>query len=472
MRTHMSWGWRGLLFGLVVALLLPLSIHAAPQSEPPEKRPQRLVVGYFTSWGIYGLNYGSEEGAAALAPDRMPMINARNYRVKEIVTSGAAKKLSVINYAFANVVPDVAGGQVKCRIGDPWADYQKTWTAEESVDGVPVEWGAPLRGNFQQLKKLKTLYPHLKILVSLGGWTWSAHFSDAALTAASRKAFVESCIDLFIKGNLPPDADAGGPGVAAGLFDGIDVDWEYPAAPGHPHNVYRPEDTQNFTALLAEFRSQLNAINPRLLLTIAAPAGESRYSKIELKKIGRYLDFINLMTYDFHGTWEMRTNHHANVFTSPNDPNPPDQQFSVVNTVLGYVRAGAPAHKLVVGIPFYGHGWSGVTNQNNGLYQPATGPATGSGAYHALKDLPAQGYTRYWDSKALAPWLFNGTTFWTYEDPQSICYKTLLIRHAELAGVMFWELSNDDEQGTLISAVYDGLNRRGRGEGHGICKHN
>ncbi|HEX7976562.1 MAG TPA: glycoside hydrolase family 18 protein, partial [Anaerolineales bacterium] len=321
-------------------------------SAKSDEAVMKQIVGYFIEWGVYG----------------------RNYLVKDIVATGSADKLTVINYAFGNVAPD-ANGQVVCKLGDEWADYQKPWTADQSVDGQAVTWPNPILGNFQQLKQLKSLYPNIRVVISLGGWTWSKYFSDAALTPESRQAFVQSCVDLFVKGNLPDPGwgGMGGPGSGAGVFDGIDVDWEYPAAPGNDGNIYRPEDTQNFTALLAEFRSQLDAVKPGLLLTIAAPAGESKYSKIELNKIHPYLDWINIMAYDFHGTWESTTNFQANLYPSANDPSVP--VISVAGVAEAYLNAGVPSQKIVIGAPFYGRGWTGVPDTSFGLYQLASGPA-------------------------------------------------------------------------------------------------
>src|SRR6266545_2964825 len=194
-----------------------------------------VKVGYFTQWGIY----------------------RRNFLVKNLHTSGIAGKVTHINYAFGNVGVDGRCFEAnESGQGDAWADYQKRFRASESVDGVADVVSQPLAGNFNQLRKLKAMYPGLQVQMSLGGWTWSKYFSDAALTPASRQAFVASCIDLFIKGNLPiiGTSPHGGPGSGAGVFDGIDVDWEWPASEGNTGNVVRPEDKQNFTALLAELR--------------------------------------------------------------------------------------------------------------------------------------------------------------------------------------------------------------------------
>jgi chitinase len=426
---------------LVASFVLVPTAKISAHSEGNHDSKQ--VVGYFIEWGIYG---------------------SPAYLVKNIVTSGSADKLTVINYAFGNVAPDTSG-QVVCKLTDEWADYQVPWSADQSVTGQEVTWPNPILGNFQQLKALKSLYPNLKVVISLGGWTLSKYFSDAALTPASRTAFVQSCIDLFIKGNLPDPGwgGMGGPGSAADVFDGIDIDWEYPAAEGNPGNIVRPEDTRNFTLLMAEFRKQLNAIDPHLLLTAATPAGQDTYSLIELGKVARSINWFNLMTYDFHGPWENSTNFQSNLFTSHKDPSSP--RYSVVDTVTGYLKARVPAGKIVVGVPFYGHGWEGVTNDNHGLYQAATGPAAGTSEagtenFNVLEGLiGAGGFVRYWDNKTQAAWLFNTatSTFWTYDDAKTITAKTEYIRHEDLGGVMFWDLTGDDTSGTLIQAIAKGL---------------
>ncbi len=438
------------LFALValLAMMGMIMVSTVSAARPPQVNNE--IVGYFIEWGVYG----------------------RNYLVKNIVESGSADKLTVVNYAFANAAPVEQGGQIVCQLFDPWADYQMPWTAEQSVNGKAVGWPNPMLGNFQQLKALKEMYPDVKVLISIGGWTGSKWFSDAALTAESRQAFVKSCVDMFIKGDLPDPGwgGMGGPGAAAGVFDGIDIDWEYPDYPGNPGNIYRPADTANFTALLAEFRQQLDDVDPSLLLTVASPAGEAR-TKLDLNDIHPYLDFINVMTYDFHGTWDAQTGFQSNLYL-PNG----HQDISVDSVIKYYLDENVPASKLVVGAPFYSRGWTGVTDKNHGLFQPASGPAAGTWEagvedYKVLStSLSAGMTTRYWDNTTKAAWLFDGTNFWTYDDPQTFCYKTAYIRHNELRGVMFWDLTGDTPNGELISAIDKGLNRPGKGWANDQCQ--
>lgn len=379
----------------------------------------KRVIGYFTEWGVYG----------------------RNYHVKNIDTSGTAQKLTHINYAFGNVVNNT------CQLGDSYADYDKFYAAADSVDGVADTWDAgALRGSFHQLMKLKAKHPHLKVLISLGGWSWSSAFSDAALPQ-NRASFVKSCIDLFMKDPR-----------WAGLFDGIDVDWEYPASCGLTCD-YRPEDTQNFTALLGEFRAQLDAMGPNKLLSIAAPADPLKIGKIEGAGISQHLDFINVMTYDMHGAWESVTNAHAPLFNSPNNP-AKALHYSVDEAVNAWLAGGAPASKVVVGVPFYGRGWTGVGAGNNGLWQPASGAAPGT--YEAgiedYKVLVQKGHPGFYHPDTKAYYTFNGAEMWSYDNPTSIGVKMDYIKAHGLGGAMFWELSGDTNGGELVSAVAGGLN--------------
>jgi chitinase len=403
------------LFVLVI-LIVGLLLAAAPTvAEPSIRAPigDKRTIGYFAQWGIY----------------------ARQYYVRNIVTSGSAEKLTHINYAFSNVKDNrCLVGVTQLGVGDAWADYQRSVGAAESVDGVGDQWDQSLKGNWNQLRKLKQQSPNIKVLISLGGWTWSGGFSDAALPE-NREAFVASCVDAFIEGNLPYDAgsNTGGPGAAVGVFDGIDIDWEYPAICGNPENCeFRPEDTQNFTALLAEFRRQLDAIDPNLLLTIAAPGGEDKFELIELDQIHQHLDFINLMTYDFHGAWETNgpTNFMAPLYGSPNDPSTGVvKNYYADYAVQAYLNAGVPANKLVLGVPFYGRGWTGVTNANDGLYQSATGPASGQydPGVNDYKVLKALGYPEFRDTAyTQGYWIFDGNTFWSYDDPASLITDTHL----------------------------------------------
>jgi chitinase len=397
-----------------------------------------VKVGYFTQWGIY----------------------RRNFLVKNLHTSGMAAKLTHINYAFANIGPDGRCFETnEAGVGDAWADYQKRFKAGESVDGVGDVVTQPLAGNFNQLRKLKAMYPHLKVMLSLGGWTWSRYFSDAALTPESRQAMVTSCINMFIKGNLPVIGTSphGGPGSAFGVFDGIDLDWEWPASEGNAGNVVRPEDKQNYTLLAAEFRSQLDAYGIEAgrsySLTAFLPADPAKINAGIEPALLSYLDFATVQGYDLAGAWDPVTGHQSNLYSTQSSP------FSVDLAIDTYLSQGVPASKLVVGIPYYGRGWTGVGSTNNGLYQPASGPARGTyedGVDDYKKVISKRGSV-YYDPVAGAAWKYGNSAFWSYDTPEVIAQKTAYIKANDLGGTMVWSLDGDTPSGELTTAIHNGL---------------
>ena len=419
---------------LALALTLTASTIGAPVAVGADHGFRK--VGYFTQWGIY----------------------SRHFVVKNLQDNGSADRLTHINYAFGRVARNAAGAVV-CSSGDPWADYQKPFSAREDVNGVREAWGAPMRGNFNQLEKLKAKYPDLKVLISLGGWQWSRYFSDAALTRESRRTFVKSCIDLFIKGNLPVlDGGSGGPGTGAGVFDGIDLDWEWPGSPGRAGNIVRRVDRTNLTKLVTEFRRQLDTYGGRsgrrYALTAFLPAAPARITAgVEVAKVFPLLDFATVQGYDFHGTWERRTNHQAQLFSPPRDPDP--ARFSLDRAIDLYRARGAPARKLVVGVPYFGRGWTGVPSANHGLYQRSTGAARGAieAGIEDYRVLARRRGVHYRDSAHGAHWLYDGTRWWSYDDRNVVARKMRYVLANRLGGAMMWSLDGDDARGTLTATI-------------------
>ncbi|GAB2487120.1 glycosyl hydrolase family 18 protein [Streptosporangium sandarakinum] len=423
-------------------------------------------VGYFVQWGIYG----------------------RQYFVRNLDTTGVASKLTHLNYAFGNIDPvnlTCLHGVTKGTTADPQdpsqgdgagdaeADYGRPMSAAQSVDGVADTGWEKLRGNYNQLRKLKAKYPNLKVLISLGGWTYSKYFSDVAATDASRKKFVSSCIDMYIKGNLPVYNAAGGPGSAAGIFDGIDLDWEWPGAEGHAGNHIGANDKANNTLLIAEFRRQLDALTQetgrRYQLTAFTPADPAKIAAgWDLPEVAKSLDIFNVQGYDFHGagsdnSWEPnRAGHQGNLYADTDDPY--SFHFSVENAVDVYLKAGVNPRKITVGLAYYGRGWQGVADGGkSGEWQSATGAAPGQfqeeagtrGYSNLLASVP--GCTVKHDEQAVATYCYtgNGGQWWTFDDAWSIGKKTAWLRSKGLLGVMIWEMSGDP--GTLTTAVDAGL---------------
>ena len=360
-----------------------------------------MLVGYFPQWGIY---------------------NDPPYFVKDLITSGSAPLLDQLNYAQGFIV------NARCAVADPNADLNLTYTAATSVDGTPDDPKSPLRGSFRQLQKLKKLYPEMKILISLEGKAFS--FAEAA-QPENRAAFVSSCIDMFIRGHFAQGVEA------AGIFDGFDVDWEYP----------QPEDAPNYLALLLEFRKQLNAARPGLKLTIAAGPSPGMYHGVDFADVAKTVDLIGLMNYDYSGPWHKETGFHAPLYS--------DHGGSGDRTVLAYEDEGVPAEKLLLGVPFYGYSWNSVGEENHGLFQP--GEAVHQDRpYRYIQNLIASS-TVYRDPRAQAPWLYDGDTFWTYEDAISARFKGVYAQQHGLGGVMVWELGEDSGDAQLLKAVSGGL---------------
>lgn len=466
----MHWSRRLLPFGaaaLVVATLVPGTVAVTAASSGHDN--DKVVSAYFADWDVYG----------------------RGYYVKNI----PADKINTILYAFGK--PNADG---TCSVIDPWADYQMVyWSGDNAVNGLPDNFGnnGGLYGNFNQLKELKALHPNLKVLISLGGWSLSTYFSDVAATPASRQAFVASCIDTFIKGNLPMGGwpeDAGGIGVAKGIFDGIDVDWEYPGVdPGNGAH-FSAADRHNATLLFQEFRKQLDVQGKldgkKYLLTAALPAADVNSSgSYELAKVTKILDYANVMTYDFHGAFDAYTAMNSPFLRDKADPAATDKYWNVTGTVDWYLKQGVSPNKIVLGVPFYAKQYIRVGTANHGLYQPFdnTGMDVNSlqwdqqptPTYHQLVDVAGivdahgigqNGYTTYIDWKAGEPWLWNpagvhalasgsvtAPTFISYDNALSISERNMLVRARDLRGLFAWEISQDSNASTLITAMGRGL---------------
>ncbi|WP_329261021.1 glycoside hydrolase family 18 protein [Streptomyces pseudovenezuelae] len=375
---------------------------AAPEAAP--RAAGSKVVGYFTEWGTYD----------------------RKYYVKNIETSGSAAKLTHINYAFGNVT----GG--KCAMGDAYAATDRTYTAAESVDGVADTWDQPLRGNFNQLRELKKKHPGLKVIWSFGGWTWSSGFGEAARNPA---AFAQSCYDLVENSKW------------ADVFDGIDIDWEYPNACG---NTCDTSGREAFKNLMAALRSKFGS---GALVTAAITADATAGGKIDAANYAgaaQYVDWYNPMTYDYFGAWDA---------TGPTAPHSPLNSYSGIPRAGYYTSAtvaklkglGIPASKLLLGIGFYGRGWTGVTQSAPG--GTATGPAAGTyeqgiDDYKVLKSkCPATGTV---GGTAYAK---CGNNWWSYDTPATIATKMTYKNQQGLGGTFFWELSGDTSGGELIKAI-------------------
>jgi chitinase len=425
---------------LVLASIVPAFAQDAHQG--------KILGGYFEEWSIY----------------------YAGFNIANLQQNGVANNLTHLIYAFANVSTSPAPA---CAIADTWADYSSPYLP--SVSGAP--YTSPLYGNFGAIQQLKQLHPNLKVLMSIGGASAvnTAAFATAASTAAGRQALASSCISMFVQGNIAQGVSA------PGLFDGFNIDWEFPTA----------ADTQNFTALLKEFRTQLNALGKttgkQYVLSFDGPAGAQNYVNIDLKQAAAQVDFITIDGYNYAGSWDTQTNHASPLFDDRQDPLY-GQDLDIDSTVNAYLKAGVPPSKYTMGVPLYGAGWTGVPNVNRGLYEASSGPSPvplangkglcadlsgntpgcdvlltpGTATYSTLANLTANGYSPWFDWQRVAVSLYDPATetFYTYDNPDTAFLKMQYVNFkvpGGLGGAYVWALKDDDANGTVVKTMAKGL---------------
>ncbi|HYK47665.1 MAG TPA: glycoside hydrolase family 18 protein [Parafilimonas sp.] len=313
-------------------------------------------------------------------------------------------RLSHINYAFVDIKDN------------------RAWLHFDSTDTI----------NLKNLSQLKQKKPGLKILISIGGWTWSKNFSDAVLSDTSTKNFANSAVAIVARFDL----------------DGIDIDWEYPGMIGDS-NRFRPQDREHYTLLFKDLREGLDSLkkttHKNYFITTAVGGSHDYIIHTEMDKVQQYTDYINVMSYDYADGSDSISNHHTNLFVSSQDT----AQYSADRSIREFIAAGVPEKKIVIGVAFYGKGWQMLSDSNHGLYQRAIAPARGGG-FTFLKDslINKNGFTRYWDTLAAAPYLFNSEKriFISYDDEESVKRKCEYVKQHHLAGAMFWEYASDKKE--------------------------
>jgi chitinase len=439
--------------------------------------PSKLMVaGWYEEWGTYYANSA----------------------VADLQNNGVAGVLTHLVYAFAK--PAANGSNVSCAISDSYADYQKV--VPQVPGATPAV--APLQGNFGALVQLKQLHPNLKVLISIGGWnppTYNQLFNTASSTTAQRQAFVGSCINMFIQGNIAS-------GVSTGtLFDGFDFDWEFPNA----------NETANFTALMTEFRNELTTLSGttgktyQLVADLAAgpstpgagadSGNDGGYDTINIAGLNAVLDYMNVDGYNYAGDWSNATNDASPLFDEASNPLN-GKGLTIDATVQYYLAHGATPAKYTMGFPLYGVGWAGgLTSANSGMYQNSTGTTDGSGAqtpngtapvpningvgncptgqnqggpaagcdflltsgmatYRSIANLLNNGFTSSYDSTRCAARMFNVTTntAYSYDNAQSVQCKVNYIKQFGLGGGYVWALKDDTPNGDLTKALATDLN--------------
>ena len=414
----------------VSGVLLSLAAASALMGAPTKAQLDHMtkIVGYFPEWGIYsGHNY--------YVPAKVPF-----------------DKITHLNYAFATIKDGVI------------ADFDSYAATEASLGEA---WDSPYKGNLGQFKKLKQNYPHLSVLVSVGGWTQSGNFHDVAATPEAREKFAKSVVQYLRKWG----------------FDGVDIDWEYPGSYREPDLTDNPNDQgtpkadasekETFTLLLETLRRHLDEAGAQdgkyYQLTAAMGVSFQNIEFADPSKYAKYLDFINLMTYDMHGAWDGTTNHQSALYANPDRPD----NLNVDAVVKKFLSYGVPPEKLIVGTPFYSRGWKGVVPSElspglKGLFAQANGGAHGiwdggvpagmNPYYHVLEMEQDPAFSKYYDPYAKATYLYSESKqeFYTYEDVRSLTAKLDYVTAQHLGGMIIWELSADapiDSPDSLLRTI-------------------
>ncbi|KAF7315655.1 Glyco-18 domain-containing protein [Mycena indigotica] len=339
----------------------------------------KYTVAYFVNWGIYGRKF---------PPSLIP-----------------TEHLTHILYAFANIKSD---GEVV--LSDDWADKDIHYPGDSWNDS-----GNNLYGNFKALYLLKKQHRHLRTLLSIGGWTYSPSFHPVVVNPSLRAKFVQSAVRLL--------EDFG--------LDGLDVDYEYPS---------NQEQAVGYTELLRELRYALDeharskGTDYRFLLTIAAPCGPDNYQKLVVNQMDRYLDFWNLMAYDFAGSWDSVANHQANIYGGP---------ISASTAVEWYISQGVERSKLILGVPLYGRSF--MNTEGPGKPFSGIGPGSWEQGVYDYRALPLPGSHLFRDEKVMASWSYdyNKKEMISFDTEEVIRWKAEWIANTGLGGGMAWEMSGD-----------------------------
>lgn len=434
---------------------------AIPTLPPDLADDGKIRIYYFAEWGVYARDFG----VADIAPH--------------------ADDITHIQYAFINL--DQNGN---CTLFDSWAADQKPGKAPYTQ-----------AGNLRQLAALRDDHPHLRIVMSIGGWTLSDHFSDVAADATKLATMASSCVALM------RDYD----------FDGLDVDWEFPGVQGEGSNSVSQDDDENFVIMLSALRSALDTVGAadgrHYSLSVAISAGEDKIVHLRSAEMAAYVDFMSVMSYDLNGAWQTMPAHNAPLYRNPDDPRPAtttagtyDVNHAVDLLLNGGttkdgrpVQGGVPPGQIAVGVPFYGRAWVRVpatqavaglpglfTTADNGTlsmtgtcsceadYANVPPPIKGAGglgggsweeASYDYDDvaniLLRNGWTRYWDATSQVPFAYNpsyaGGSWVSYDDGSSLCRKGAYVRNRQLAGIMAWELSGNEENDDLWVGLENGL---------------
>ena len=425
----------------------------------PNGGSDKRIVTYFEEWGVYerDINLADVNGQA---------MTHLNYSFFDVKADGSVQLFDA--YAAQEKRFDAAD-QVSRTFTS--AEYQAVdpalidaynsnrYTITESADSVtvtsvPVGWnnaGPQDAGNFEQLSRFKELNPNVELGFALGGWTLSDEFSTAFATQAGRDQFTSDVVDIF---------------KTYDFFSVVDFDWEYPGGGGDAGNASSANDGANFALLLEQLRSELDALESQTggnyEVSIATAGGAEKLANLNLSGIDSYVDFYNVMTYDFHGGWENQTGHQAAMTGDANN-------YDVTTAVSVFEDAGVELSKVVLGAPAYTRAWGGVEAGGSFGYQQSGTGAESEGSFEAgvydykdiLTDVITGQTDLYWDDNSKAAFTYNGDEWSSIETTATIAGKAAYVQAKDLGGMMFWALSNDAEGDLGLVEAADDILRQG-----------
>lgn len=361
------------------------------------------------------------------------------YEQPELLKNLPAEKLTHLLYAFA--IPEEDGS---LRIFDPWGDLEKDY-------GLKLK-DYPWKGSFSQVQSLRLKNPDLKILISLGGWSGSKWFSDIVADPQKSLRFYESQMAFVRRFN----------------FDGIDIDWEFPVKGGASGNSRSAQDPDNLIRFLQGLRLWIKEHRlpdeKEYLLSLALPPAKSQLEVLDLAKLAVYCDYINLMAYNYRGTWDGVPGHHSGLY--------PD-----IAQGLDYILAqGLEPGKLILGLPLFARAWTlpeasfpdfrglsgsgliktlNLTALKSEALPPAGDRAAGTYSWTAINRRLSREGLRLWDDQAKVPvfWLEKERLFVSWDDQESLFYKKRMVKDKGLAGFVFWDLAGDSDY-TMLNYLY------------------
>jgi len=384
---------------------------------------------------------------------------------KTILLISVISAITLYSCSMKNISPQDKGVKVMAYYYTRWQNFTPETLPLDKLTHIIFSFTEVIDGEMKfpedtlgiMLKKLveqRKNHPNLKVMVACGGWGGSVGFSEMAKTPEGQKKFVESVVKFIKKYNL----------------DGLDIDWEYPGLPGNG-NAYIPEDKENFSALMCKLRKGLNSVSDSQVLTFAGAGWEMAFDHIELDKVMQCINYVNVMSYDLAGGDDPYTSHHTNLglikmedlqgtpaavkMVEEGDATKP---FSTQKIVSYLINKGVKPSQIVIGSNFSGRAWQGVPPENNGLYQLNRGAWKERNSYSIIREKreDKNGFVRYWDPVAQAPYLYNAkdSVFITYDDTMSVRLKTKFTAETGLGGIMFWQLGADALQDGLVDAIY------------------